>query len=424
MFLSLQRNSLRRLLRSWFAGLVDLDTLLLDHNELSSVEDKTFEPLISLSELSLMENKLQHLFNTIFRGLDRLQILRLDSNMFDKVPSKAFAYFEGLRTLSMDENPITKLDAGAFEELYIGEITLCNMPNLLYVDKGAFSGLPDLTLLQIHDNPLLQYLDPEAFQDVPNLQYLYVHNNALRALPPALPQAFPLLREVTFHNNPIQCDCNVYWIKSLLHSQQQLQLQKETTAARKGGERIAESENHPTPSKMVGNGPDAANKDAEAETLSQGKTASSGFSPDSHRINTGVRPRGNNGPNNRTNRVSFTDADQFTCDSPAELNGRLLSSVPLANISASCPPTVIPFFNESYQRELGDGVTLECRGIGVPFPHIHWILANRKVVNNTSNDSRVRLSTMGALIVKHLKVSFLVSQGQGSFGGGAQRTLL
>lgn len=340
--------------------MADLDTLLLDHNEIASVEDKTFEPLESLSELSLMENKLKYLNNSVFRGLDKLQILRLDSNQFDKVPSKAFAYFEGLRTLSMNENPIAQLDPGAFEELYVGQITLCNMPNLFYVDQEAFSGLPDLTLLQIHDNPRLAYIDPGAFVNVPNLQYLYVHNNALKALPATTLATFPLLKEISFHNNPIQCDCNIYWIRNLL----------ENTA-------IASSTDasQPLASKMIGNRPGAV-----------------------------ADPLGNLALNNKTNQITFTEPEQFTCDTPPALEGRLLTDIPLANISRACPPTVIPFFNESYQRELGDSVTFECQAIGIPLPHIHWILANRKVVNNTSNDSRVRIGSNGALTVKHLKV--------------------
>ena len=363
-FLSLQRNKLSGLSKSWFSAMVDLDTLLLDHNEISVVEDKTFEPLQSLSELSLMENKLQYLNNSIFRGLDKLQILRLDSNQFDKVPSKAFAYFEGLRTLSMNENPIAHLDPGAFDELYIGQITLCNMPNLFYVDQKAFSGLPDLTSLRINDNPRLAYIDPEAFVNVPNLQYLYVHNNALKALPVTILESLPLLKEISFHNNPLQCDCNIYWIRT--------NFQDTYTPA-------GTDSSQPVASKMIGNSPGAI-----------------------------TDPLGNLALNNKTNQITFTEPEQFRCDTPSELNGRLLTQVPLTNISSSCPPTVIPFFNESYQKELGDSVTFECQAIGIPFPHVHWILANRKVVNNTSNDSRVRIGSNGALTVKHLKVCNLL----------------
>ncbi len=364
-YLSLQRNKLSGLSKSWLVEMQDLDTLLLDHNQIAMIQDKTFERLRSLSELSLMENKLHSLNNSIFRGLDRLLILRLDSNQFDTVPSKAFAYFEGLRTLSMNENPIAHLESGAFEELYIGQITLCNMPNLLYVDREAFSGLPDLTLLQIHDNPRLAYIDSEAFVNVPNLQYLYVHNNALKALPATIPQSFPLLKEVSLYNNPLQCDCNIFWVRNLLRDTY-------TTTSSSGDTDSLQ----PVASKMIGESPGAM-----------------------------TDPLGNSQLNNKTNQIRFTEPGLFTCDTPAELNGRLLSQVPLANLSGSCSPTVVPFFNESYQKELGDSVTLECRGIGIPAPHIHWILANHKVVNNTSNDSRVRLGTSGALTVNHLKVS-------------------
>ena len=41
--------------------------------------------------------------------------------------------------------------------------------------------------------------------------------------------------------------------------------------------------------------------------------------------------------------------------------------------------------------------------MGLPVPHVHWILANGKIVNNTSNFSRIRLDTPGTMTIGHLK---------------------
>lgn len=109
--------------------------------------------------------------------------------------------------------------------------------------------------------------------------------------------------------------------------------------------------------------------------------------------------------NSTNSNVSFPELGQLHCYTPIRLSGQLLLEVPLSAIPATCPPTVLPFFNDSSQVELGERVLYECHALGSPQPHIHWILANGKVLNNTSNYSRVRLSPKGLLTLIEVKAS-------------------
>ena len=201
------------------------------------------------------------------------------------------------------------------------------MPELRSVDKKSFMNLPDLTILQLHDNPKLAYLDAEAFVNLPNLKVLYMHNNALQALPRSPLKQAPKLEEVSIYHNPLRCDCNARWVR---------------------------------------------------EVIGQNETAN-------------------------VTQMHFAEPTRISCATPADMRGKLLKDLDVDSLPHKCPPTLIRFFNDSYQMEVGQTITYECRAIGVPQPHIHWILANGKVVNNTSNYSRVRLGAVGSLSVLQVK---------------------
>ena len=53
-----------------FSGLDKLDTLAMDHNQLTSLKAGDFEGMPRLSSLSLDYNKITHIDNEAFRGLE------------------------------------------------------------------------------------------------------------------------------------------------------------------------------------------------------------------------------------------------------------------------------------------------------------------------------------------------------------------
>lgn len=324
--LDLTSNELLSVSRHWFEALPNLQELILDDNQIGSLINSPFQPLKKLSKLSLHANFLQALNKATFRGLESLQTLDMNYNRFEKVPTRAFTIFKRLKFLSLDGNPVASLDGADFRDFAVAKISMNFLPDLELVDRESFSNLPELTSLQLHDNPRLAFIDEEAFVNLPKLRTLYVHNNHLLALPQTLLDSLPSLEMVSFYNNPIRCDCNSYFIKLLI-----------------------------------------------------------------------------NNTHLHDSSIHFSKPDKLKCDSPPALSNQLLRDVPLEDFPVTCPPTAIPFFNDSYQRELGDSIKYECRAIGVTQPHIHWILSNGKAVNNTSNFSRVRLGAKGSLEIHHLK---------------------
>lgn len=351
--LSMKDNNLSQVLSEWFTSMPVLDSLSLDNNGIGELQGGVFHSLDKLSLLSLEGNKLTSLPKLAFQGLERLQKLILDSNLFQSVPTGALQLLRSLKILSLEANPIIELAPESFKKLSIAEVSLNNLPQLQVIDRHSFVDMPHMAILQLHDNHRLTFIHPEAFLNVPKLRVLYVHNNNLMTLPQELVTSLPGLTNVTFYHNPIRCDCNSYWIKQQIDT-----VHRQPTLATNASTAQSSAASNPVQTMVA---------------------------------------------NSTLRLITFPEASKLACDLPVKYGSRLLLNLLLANIPTLCPPTVVAFFNESYQRQLGSSISLRCRAIGVPSPNIHWIMSNGKIVNYTSNYSRVKLDLTGTLTINHLK---------------------
>ena len=324
--LSLSANKLRQINATWWQHTVYLETLQLADNQITSIEDSAFASLHRLSDLSLANNDLKSLRKYSFSGLDKLQNLNLDGNRFETIPALAFGALPKLKVLSLNDNPIEIISYRDLYKLPVYEIHLCHMPVLKIIDPGAFSDLPNLRILRIHDNLRLAYLARGAFRLLPNLRELYLHSNKLLTLSADLKHVLPNLHSVSFYDNPIQCDCNIAWI-----------------------------------------------------------------------------PKLNLSAHESTEPVFDEPSCNMKCNTPIKWHRVSLCDVPSSAIAPKCPPMVVPFFERSYNLELGAMATFECRAIGTNQHRISWILANGKPLNSTSNDSRIKFDPIGKLSIRHVK---------------------
>ena len=96
--------------------------------------------------------------------------------------------------------------------------------------------------------------------------------------------------------------------------------------------------------------------------------------------------------------------DKIICFEPSGLKGTRLSDVN-KDLPSDCPPTLLQTFSSSYQLETGSTLRLECRAVSAAPSHLYWILSTGKVVNQTSNYSRLKLPHAGTLVIDHLKAS-------------------
>ena len=325
--LTLSGNKLREINATWWQHTAYLETLQLDNNQITSIEDSTFASLHRLSDLSLANNDLKSLRKYSFSGLDKLQNLNLDGNRLETIPALAFGALPKLKVLSLNDNPIEIIGYRDLYKLPVYEIHLCHMPVLKIIDSGAFSDLPNLRILRMHDNSRLAYLARGAFILLPNLRELYLHGNKLLALSSDVRQVLPNLHSVSFYGNPIQCNSNIAWMLKL-------------------------------------------NFNASALENTE---------------------------------LVFDEPCKMKCNTPIKQHGVSLCDVPSSAIALKCPPTVVPFFERSYNMELGATATFECRAIGTNQHRVSWILANGKPLNSTSNDSRIKFDPIGKLSIRHVK---------------------
>ncbi|CAH1784817.1 unnamed protein product [Owenia fusiformis] len=323
--LSLKNNNLQTINRSWFFGLSHLQELDISGNFLINLNDGDFNKTQRLQKLNLASNNVESISRRAFQGLETLEFLDLSDNNMETVPYISFTRFHKMVILTLDNNPITHLKMGDFDRVMVKELNVNNMPNLEYIDAKVFINMVELINLQLHDNPKLMHIDPQAFVKLPKLTRLYVHNNALLSLPVELLGNLPSLKLISFYNNPVYCDCNIYWIQQTL-------------------------------------------------------------------LNT-----------TNMSSVEFQQADKIVCETPYQFAKHILTSVPLDKIPRVCAPTVIPFFRDKEQIPVTSTVSFSCRAIGVPTPNIHWILNTRKILNGTSNHSRLKLFNSGTLQIGHVK---------------------
>ena len=86
-----------------------LDTLSMNHNQLTRITAGDFEGLPRLTSLSLDYNKITFIDSEAFRGLEgNLQFLSITHNKLNFIPSPALWPLHQIITLHLDDNNITR----------------------------------------------------------------------------------------------------------------------------------------------------------------------------------------------------------------------------------------------------------------------------------------------------------------------------
>uniref|UniRef100_A0A4W5KDX0 Leucine rich repeat neuronal 2 n=1 Tax=Hucho hucho TaxID=62062 RepID=A0A4W5KDX0_9TELE len=211
--LHMEENQLRSLPPASFSSLPALQELFLSHNQLASLApgafsglgslllevlpERGFQALGSLRSLVLGGMGLKGLPERALEGLDSLESLSFYDNLLTTVPTQALRRLPGLKFLDLNKNRL--------------KLGLNNMEELVAIERAAMENLPELTKLEITNNPRLSYIHPQAFFRLGRLESLMLNSNALTALHQHTVLSLPSLREVSLHSNPLRCDCLFRW---------------------------------------------------------------------------------------------------------------------------------------------------------------------------------------------------------------------
>ena len=199
--LGLSRASLREAPRSVLRRL-DLDSLALSGNFLTTLPQDLFAGQDRLRTLNLSDNMLRELPLGVFDGLSDLEFLDMSGNSLTTLPPGLFEDVGSLRELALQRNSLTTLPAGAFDGL--GDLRLVSLydNSLTTLPAGVFDGLDDLRLVSLYDNSLTT-LPAGVFDGLGNLEHLIMYRNSLRELPAGVFDGLGNLRTVNLYDNSL-----------------------------------------------------------------------------------------------------------------------------------------------------------------------------------------------------------------------------
>ncbi|XP_005140928.1 leucine-rich repeat neuronal protein 2 [Melopsittacus undulatus] len=213
--LHLNSNLLRAVDSRWFQTLPSLEILMIGGNKVDVILDMNFRPLANLRSLVLAGMNLREISDYALEGLRSLESLSFYDNKLVDVPKRALQQVPGLKFLDLNKNPLQRVKQSDFTNmLHLKELGLNNMEELVSIDQFALINLPELTKLDVTNNPKLSFIHPNAFHHLPQLETLMLNNNALSALHKQTVESLPNLQEISIHSNPIRCDCVIRWVNS------------------------------------------------------------------------------------------------------------------------------------------------------------------------------------------------------------------
>lgn len=210
--LHINNNRLSTVDPRWFKALPHLEVLMLGGNPVEVLPERGFSTLKSLRSLVLGGMGLRSLEEKALEGLESLESLSFYENLLTKVPTQALRTVPALKFLDLNKNLIKLIKTGDFQNMiHLKELGLNNMEELVSIEKAALDNLPELTKLEITNNPRLSYIHPEAFLQLSRLESLMLNSNSLIALHQHTMLSLPSLQEVSLHSNPLRCDCLFRW---------------------------------------------------------------------------------------------------------------------------------------------------------------------------------------------------------------------
>ena len=155
-----------------------LTLLDLSHNNISHLKISNFYGLINLETLKLDFNNINNIPSATFQYLKKLNYLSIRNNQIGQLPKRLFYMLDELRTLDLSHNPLNILDVIVFEDIPFLETLRCSGCSLLNIDRGLLLKFPHLRELDLSYN-YIESIEPKIFYHVPSLKILNLNGNRL-----------------------------------------------------------------------------------------------------------------------------------------------------------------------------------------------------------------------------------------------------
>ncbi|XP_042227516.1 leucine-rich repeat neuronal protein 2-like [Homarus americanus] len=194
----------------------DLAELSLGGNNFTEIKEGDLQSMKTLKDLDLAGALLEGgLTEDSFKGLSVLRKLKLEDCGLKSVPTAPLSSLGKLEELHIGHNLFVNLPSDAFRSnRNLHSLFVSGCPNLVYLDKDVLRHNLNIKQVVIAQNPLLTYIAPNAFRFLPDLSLLDLHNNNLQQISE---QAANWAEIASWHleGNPITCNCSAAWLRML-----------------------------------------------------------------------------------------------------------------------------------------------------------------------------------------------------------------
>lgn len=207
---------------SSLANFPKLRTLDLSYNDLGNFLVSQQQPLIGLnvniSNLELNSVNLKEIPRGFFENFTQLHRLGLADNDLKTIPKIP----DSIKYLDLSGNLFISLEANDLNYKSIKSLKFNRLHLLETIGNYAFYTMTSLESLELTNNPKLKELNPLAFglldaQETLGLKKLHLAGNNLRKWNVTYQYLLRGLDEVTLHNNPWICDCEIQWMYLQFH---------------------------------------------------------------------------------------------------------------------------------------------------------------------------------------------------------------
>ncbi|XP_053203674.1 G-protein coupled receptor GRL101-like isoform X2 [Panonychus citri] len=159
-----------------FSPYVHLIELILQSNEIQILRRRQFVDLKDLLLLDLRYNQIKIIESASFAGLVRLNSLLLDGNTnLSEIEPRAFIGLSELKILNITGSLVRTLRANVFMGLTNLQNLELRSNRLEVVESGCFTGLTSVTILDLQGNDIRSF-KKDVFNGLESLRYLYTNS--------------------------------------------------------------------------------------------------------------------------------------------------------------------------------------------------------------------------------------------------------
>ena len=211
-------NNIRYVGKQSFQGLTLLEELFLDGNNITNqgLSSQAFEGLQSLQLLDLSNNRLTQFYENLPPSL---KVLRLANNLIQGITRKATERLNALQNLLVSQNAIvqTLIQPGSLEALISLKTLDMSRNQLTQIPRNLPKNLQNLLL----SGNKIQYLFNNennvhgTIAMLKQLRSVDLSSNNIKSVQPGS-FASVIFHSFELRDNPWQCDCHLYYLKSWL----------------------------------------------------------------------------------------------------------------------------------------------------------------------------------------------------------------